>query len=272
MKKIIFACLLVFIGITAFSQDNIQNRVKPVIAEGINIYQIEMGNWIGPKLFPSKYRGKEKIGGNLSYIESGKTKTIFFTKGEKPKVLGTLVYDPTFDEQQTQVDLMSRELTPSEKELYTLQVNALKDVSDASFFPVPANAVLRLIPVIENGDRKVFVLSQSDKPGTVIFGNDFVLSYDSKLNLTDKQSLHKNTAVVTYDPEAGRENNTTSSHAIVGEKTDFPTSTDIATLLLYEKLTKWNQHTFISENNIFFWNYATRDLQVMPKKSPDSKY
>jgi len=272
MKKILFSLLSVCFGIMAYAQDNFQSQAKSIIGEGINIYQMEMANWISPKLFAAKYKGKEKIGGNLSYLEAGKTKTIFFTKGEKPKVLGTVVFDPAFNDEQTQVDLMLRDLTPSEKELHILLANASKTITDVGFFPVPSNSVLRVIPVIENGDRKVYVMAQSNKTGAVIFGNDFLLSYDSKLNLTDKRALHKNLAVVTYDPEAGRENNSSSSHAIVGEKSDFPTSTDIATLLLYEKMTKWSQHTFISENNIFFWDYASRNIQVMPKKSPDTKY
>jgi len=170
MKKITILLLLSVMLTKAFSQDLLQDKIKPIIKQGKMIYQLEMANWTASKLFAQKYKGKEKAAGYVSYIESDKVKTVFYFKADKLKSLAMFTFDESFDEKNTQVDMISRILTPAEIELTKLRASAMKAIDDASFFVVPADAHLSVIPMVSNGEHKVYVMSESDKPGVVVFG------------------------------------------------------------------------------------------------------
>jgi len=271
MKKITILLLLSVMLTKAFSQDLLQDKIKPIIKQGKMIYQLEMANWTASKLFAQKYKGKEKAAGYVSYIESDKVKTVFYFKADKLKSLAMFTFDESFDEKNTQVDMISRILTPAEIELTKLRASAMKAIDDASFFVVPADAHLSVIPMVSNGEHKVYVMSESDKPGVVVFGNDYVLNYSNDLSLKSKSALHGNVVMVNYEVGAVNTNDKLSSHTLVGKDEEMVSPIDIATLFLYKKDTRWRQHSFISEKYIFFWNYETESLNAIAKKAPPAK-
>jgi hypothetical protein len=271
MKKLFFTLLSVLMIGNAMAQDKLQDEVKPVITEGKAIYELEMANRVGNNLFKSSYKGKEVVAGFVSYPSNENIVTVFYSAGEKPKALGSIVFDKSFEADASKMELGTRDLTPAESELMKLNIKASNLTQDAEAFTLPSGAKFDLVPMISANTRKVFVLTESTKEGIVIFGNDYLLTFDSKLNVTDKKSLHKNMAAVEYDKDAGTANDKGSTHTHLAQEGEMVTATDIATLFLYEKSTKWSQHTFISENYIFFWNYGTHDLQVITKAAPKTK-
>jgi hypothetical protein len=264
MKKLMFSLLLLLVVGNAIAQD-IQTKIKPVIEEGKQIFQIEMANRMAPKLFKAKYKGKEKASEHISYLESNSVRSVFFTKGEKPKVLGSILFDASFEEDNIMSEFTERELSVKEIEISKLKSAASKMLQDASSFNALPNTSFSIVPLMPNGENKVFILSIPKEEGTVLFGNDYVLNFDNKFNLTSKEALHRTLASVTYTPGAGRENDQKSSHTHVATNGDLVTSTDIATLLLFQKPTGWSQHTFIAENYIFFWSYVSNELKAIPK-------
>ena len=250
MKQIILTLLSFFIIEVGSAQDLLKAELKPVVTEGILIYKIATANKLGSKLFPLKYSGKEKAAGYVSYSDADQFKTIVYSGGEKPKALGSFTFNEKLEESKAVFDPSTRELSGEEAELMRLQNAAFKESSDVSSYQVPSNAKLTPVVIRSNDERKVFLITESTSVGTVFFGNDYILNFDAKYNLADKQPLHKNMSVVNYDPEAGSANDKESSHTMVAAKSDLVTSTDVAVLLLCESATKWTHHSFISENYI----------------------
>ncbi len=271
MKTFLFTILSILVLGSASAQDKLQGEVKPIIAEGKAIYRLEMANRIGSKLFNAAYKGKEPMAGLISYPVDDNVVTLFYSGGEKQKAIGTILFDSSYEEDKAKVDMAARDITQAEMQLIRLYSNAKKLTQDAANFTLPENATFNLVPMMSDNTGKVYVMTVSSKDDVVIFGNDYLLKYDSKLNLTDKKALHKNMAAVSYDKNAGTANDTGSTHTHLAAEGEMVSATDIATLFLYEKLTKWSQHTFISENYIFFWNYGTHDLQVISKAPPRTK-
>ena len=58
-------------------------------------------------------------------------------------------------------------------------------------------------------------------------------------------------------------------HSHLPETGDFITATDICTLMLYEKFTKWKQHKVVSKNYLNIWNCLTDQLTVISMATID---
>ena len=263
MKKIGLVLCAVFMIFQTYAQD-IYAELKLVVLEGKNIYRTHAASEIGKQVFSEKYKGKLKAAGNISYLDGSIAKAVFYAAGEKPKVIGTLSFANTIDKESATNDFAEREMNANEMEVYKLKIASEKALTEAALNAVP-NSKFITVPMVANGKHKTYVLSQSEKNGVVIFGNDYILNFDAKNNFTGKEVLHKNMAAITYDMEAQSANDKSSSHTHVAEKGDMITPTDIAILYMYEKATAWTHHTFISEAYIYFWNYATQDIQAIPK-------
>ena len=138
-------------------------------------------------------------------------------------------------------------------------------INSDTLFKTFKNTNLNIIPLVHNGERKVYVLTGPEQNGVVIFGNDYLLTFNNENNLTGKRQLHKNIIPINYGgkEEDGKEIEGTI-HSHLPETGDFITATDICTLLLYEKFTKWKQHNVVSKNYLNIWNCLTDQLVVIP--------
>jgi hypothetical protein len=128
------------------------------------------------------------------------------------------------------------------------------------------NTNLNLIPIIHKGQRKVYVLTGPTEAGVVIFGNDYLLTFNKKNQLTSKKALHRNIISVDYaeEPVPGAEAVATM-HTHARETGDFITATDICTLMLYSKFANWKQHMVVSEKYVSIWNCETNKLITISK-------
>jgi hypothetical protein len=89
MNKILIA-LLTLINLTAFGQDNLTEQAKPIVEEGKRLYKSEMASWYGTDLFLESYKDKTNIGGYFSYADNTIATCVFYSKTDKPKVIGTI--------------------------------------------------------------------------------------------------------------------------------------------------------------------------------------
>lgn len=262
MKKALCILCLTLIGFTSLGQDKTDKLTKPIVEEGKRLYKSEMASWYGTDIFVAKYKEREKIGGYLSYAENDTvTKCVFFSKDEKPMVIGTMTFDPSFSVETAQTDLGERELTTKELELYTIRKKALATINSDTLFKRYQNTSLNLIPLISNGEKKVYVLTAPQKDGVVIFGNDYLLTFDDKNNLKDRKKIHKSLIPMEY------ENSVSGIHSHVPETGDFITATDICTLMLYEKFAKWEAHYVMSKKYVSIWNCKKDELFIMTTKA-----
>jgi hypothetical protein len=84
--------------------------------------------------------------------------------------------------------------------------------------------------------------------------------------LKDKKRLHKNILFLEYNNKSDEKG---SMHTHLPETGDFITSTDICTLMLYEKFTQWEQYLVISAKYVSFWNCKSNILTVISLKAFD---
>jgi len=262
--------LSTLISISAFGQDNLATLTKPIVDEGKRLYKSEMASWYGTDIFVENYKERANIGGYFSYTENEISKCIFFSKGDTPKVIGTISFDSTYNTKTAKTEIFEREFTKLESDLYTIRKIALVTINSDTLFKTYKNTNLNLVPLIDNDERKVYVLTGPEQNGVVIFGNDYLLMFDTANNLVTKKPLHKNIITINYGSKEleGKEIEGTI-HTHLPETGDFITATDICTLMLYEKFTKWKQHNVVSKNYLNIWNCLTDELVVIPMETID---
>ncbi len=248
------------------AQNNLSEKAQPIVEEGKRLYKSEMASWYGTDLFLAEFKETEKIGGYFSYTEGEVSKCIFFTKGEKPEVVGTISFDSTYSTETAIVDLKIRVFTANEQALFEIRDAALKEVRTNEMFLNYENTSLNLIPMISDGEKKVYILTGPKNTGVVIFGNDYLITFKKNNKIDKMKTLHKNILPVEYGGKDD-ENAVGAIHSHLPETGDFITATDICTLMLYSRYTRWKTYTVVSEKYMNLWNCETNTLLVLPMKS-----
>lgn len=268
MKTTFILLFSLAIVLQSLAQSKFDKQTKPIVEEGKSLYRSEMASWYGTDLFVSKFKETSRIGGYLSYAENDSTKCVFFSKDDLPKVIGTITFDTTYHTNTAKVDLSERQFKMVENELYTIRRAALETMKRDTIFKHYKNCNLNLIPIITNGEKKVYILTGPQQNGVVIFGNDYLLNFDGQNKLTSTKRLHKNIIVFnTQEKEADGKEVTATTHSHLPETGDFMIATDICTLMLYERFTTWQQHTVYSGKYFSIWNCKTNQLFVMTKEA-----
>ncbi len=264
MKK---ALTIIFTLITmgAFAQKTPTDEAQPIVAEGKLLYKSEMASWYGTDLFLEKYDNKDNIGGYFSYTDKELSKCIFFSKSDNPEVIGTVSFDSTYNLATAITDLSVRKFTAYENDIFEIRNKAIDVAIADTLFKTYKNTNLNFIPLINGNEKKVYVLTGPEQNGIVIFGNDYLLTFDQYNNLKIKKRLHKNIIGINYGgkQEDGKEEES-AVHSHLPETGDFITATDICTLMLYEKFTTWKTHNVVSKKYLNIWNCKTDQLTVIP--------
>jgi hypothetical protein len=269
MKKTLFLFISLTFCIVTFGQDKFAKKTSVIVEEGRKLYKSEMASWYGTDIFLEKYIDhKENIGGYFSYTENDTSICVFFAKGNIPSVIGTMSFDSTYNILTARTDLTERTFTSKELELYIIRKKALEAINDDTLFKTFNNTNLNLIPIIDKEGKRVYVLTGPQKNGVVIFGNDYLLTFD-KNNLVKKRCLHKNIIPIEYSKD---EEDVITFHTHLSSSGNFITATDICTLLLYEKFAKWKQHIVMSKKYVSIWDCKTERLLVLTKKVWDKIY
>lgn len=267
MRKI-FLLMMCCRAITSFAQKTPNELAEPIVSEGKLLYRSEMASWYGTDLFLEAYKNRSNIGGYFSYVENETAKCIFFSKSDEPKVIGTIAFDKTYEVKKATVNIEERNFTSSELELYTIRKLSLQEINSDTLFKTYQNTNLNLIPLIHNNEKKVYVLTGPSQSGVVIFGNDYLLTFDANNKLLAKKQLHNNLIpIYTNSKESEGMDVVGTMHSHLPETGEFITATDICTLMLYSKFTKWKQHNVVSKEYLNIWNCETNELLVLPMET-----
>lgn len=263
MQKTLFLILFALLSLSIFSQKSVDQQIESIKKEGVKLYKSEMASWYGTDIFIEQYQNKENIGGYLSYSEKDKNICIFYFNSNKPKVIGTIAFDDSFDITKANIDLTERAFNSTENQLYILRKKAQDIIynDETSFFQHYENTKFNLIPLIEKEVSKVYLLTGPSISNVVVFGNDYLLTFNKQNELIDKKALHKNIIPIEFGEEG--ENIESTMHSHLPETGDLMTATDICTLMLYGKFTSWKQHLVVSENYLNIWNMADNSYHIM---------
>jgi hypothetical protein len=266
MNKILTIIFALFTS-SILAQNHLTKLAEPIVAEGKLLYKSEMASWYGTDLFLEKYKDKQNIGGYFSYVENEISKCIFFSKSDFPKVIGTISFDDTYNLKTAKIDLVERDFTEYEYDIYQIRKLALSEINtDKTLFKHYENSNLNLIPLIQGKEKKVYVLTGPKQSGVVLLGNDYLLTFDKNNKLKLKKQLHKSLIPITYggkDKDGKPFISEESIHTHLPETGDFITATDICTLMLYGKFAKWKTHNVVSQKYLNIWNCETNELSVV---------
>ena len=264
MKNFLVLCILAFPGVHAYAQSQAET-----LQEGTLLYKSEMASWVGTDLFLEKYGDqKENAGGYFSYVSGNKAICVFFSKGDSPKAIGTFTFDSTYTPQTAIIDGQARELTKHEQDLMTIRQASLREYTSDTLFHSYKNTNPNFIPVSDEKGKRVYVLTGTEEQGLLVFGNDYILTFDKNNILKQKRQLHKNLIPIKYDQADGNLVLVTA-HTHLPETGDLITATDICTLMLYAPRITWGQHFVLSENNVSIWDCKKKELLVMTRKAWD---
>jgi 5S rRNA maturation endonuclease (ribonuclease M5) len=263
----ILICFL-FFSLISRAQEDLNEQAKPIVAEGKLLYRSEMASWYGTDIFLEKYPNRQNLGGYVSYPFGTLTRCVFFSRADAPKVIGTVAFDSTFDVKTAVVDLTEREMNEIEKEYYALRKAAIQVVNNDTLFKSYNNTNLNLIPVLDGGQKRVYILTGPVKNGVVIFGNDYLLTFDQQNNVLTKKALHKNIIVTSLeDFDAKGQTMVAGMHNHLPETGAFISPTDICTLMLYSKSAGWEHYYVTSEKVYNIWNCKTNQLLVLTREA-----
>jgi hypothetical protein len=259
MKSLSCLSLLALLTLNLQAQEpNLFAIAQKIKAEANDLYQTELASWNGTDLFLERYANKVNIGGYVSYVDGATRKCVFVSKGEKPLVIGTIIFDSTFNLKKAVVKLKERHLTNYEKDLYAIRNAALTEVNQDTMFKHYKNTNYNLIPIIKGDSKKVYILTGTTKQGEILFGNDYLLEFDKDNKILGKKRLHNSLISMAYGDEKEQAGGI-HSHVL----DDFITATDVCTLLLYAGLAQWKQHVVVSEKYVSMWNCQTNQLLII---------
>jgi hypothetical protein len=255
----------IIFGTLLFTNNTFGQSKDEILTEAYLLYNSEKASWHGTDIFLEKFPEKRNlIGGYLSYSEDNQHSCIFFDKAENPNLLAKLTFNENFNIEQIKIDTISRKLNTLEKNLFTIRKIALAEMNKDTLFKQYKNTDLNPIPLISNKEKKVFVLTGPQISGVVIFGNDYLLTFDKNNKIKTKKALHKNIISIEYNAETKSD---ITMHSHLKPTSNLITSTDLCTIMLYEKYARWKQHIVVSKKNVSLWDCEKDVLLVMTKKA-----
>src|SRR5580765_6941695 len=92
MKQFLIVLSAISICSCSFGQVDRMHIADSISSEGKKLYKSEMASWYGTDVFVERFKSeRENIDGYFSYPEADSYKCIFFSKGNNPEVLATIM-------------------------------------------------------------------------------------------------------------------------------------------------------------------------------------
>jgi len=263
MNKLLLLTIASVISASAQAQSALDKKAKEVLAEGKQLYRMETANRQAPALFKQKYKGKEKPAGNFTYVEKDEVRCIFYGKDAANTVLGTIIIDTALDFAHAIVDVTARKLTSRENSLYEMYTAATTAIKTDSFFKKYDNSSMAALPMIADGEKKVYIMSFPASNGTITLGNDYLLTFSDNNTISSRKKLHKDMVTLAKDGRNANGGGGYTMHTHVQEGDGLILPTDLCTLMLYKTTGKWSQHYVISRNHVCIWDKDNNELSVL---------
>ncbi|MBA3986709.1 MAG: hypothetical protein H0X63_09090 [Flavobacteriales bacterium] len=265
MQKAIIILLLMSSSLV-YSQNK---ETEKILNEGKLLFRMEKGSWYGTDDMLARFETKkDSIGGYLSYeTAENKINTIFFSRFNSDEILIRYEFDSLPKPEPIKIDTLNKKATDLEKSLISIRQDARGKAysgNDDKFFTFFENTSLNFIPVITEKERNVFILTGPQVSGIVLIGNDYKLTYNKKNEFVKKDKIHNSILQFQYKSEKGESPIETTFHSHV--ITDYISSTDICTLLLYKDFLEWKQHIVIGEKYVSIFNLENESLFTMKTK------
>ncbi len=240
-------------------------KTDAILQEGKLLYQLEKAAWMGTESFLDRYNHlKESVGGYVSYKnEKGQLINLFYNKENPVRIVARFSFELNPEMILLRSDTLPSEATSYETDLITLRQDALRRISvnEEGFFSTYSNTRLNLIPLIQNHEKKLFIITGTKDKNVIYIGNDYLLHYNEKNELINKEKIHQ--SILQYPCKSGGGNQPASATFHSHVSSEYITSTDICTLLLYKDQLEWRQHYVFGENHVSVFDLDHERLVVL---------
>jgi len=261
MKTLPFLILALSISFLGFSQERDLKRVADSIkAEGEKLYRSEWASGHGSSIFSTNYAEKKLLsGGYFSYETNKDLVNIFFSKDTDPKVIATIKFNQKLDDVKYKIDTTTRKFTDIEKEIYTIREKTVDVIKTDTLFQFHPNTDHNLVPIVENGIKKVYIITAQTSSLEVLLGNDYLINFDSENNIINKIKLHNNLIPL---PNGGAQVIEASSHVHLGKTSDFITATDVCIFKFWKPKITWVITFVQSAGYVSAWHFRDEYLDI----------
>ncbi|MEB2779083.1 hypothetical protein U3A58_01665 [Algoriphagus sp. C2-6-M1] len=180
--------IIIFFSLFSTIQVNAQKPdSEALLKEGMLLYRLEKAAWYSTDHFLENFPDKrDSIGGYLSYQGIDEhVFSIFYSRFDHNRILARYQFDNLPTSTPNSVDTEVASALEIETDLISIRQDALMMLTSNSdgFFTYYENVSFNAISLIDGKNRKVFILSASQKQGSVFIGNDYLLKYNSKNKL-----------------------------------------------------------------------------------------
>ncbi len=244
---------------------------EKILKEGKMLYRLEKAAWFGTDYFRAYFKDKkDSIGGYLSYIDKNENVVnLFFSRYDSSQVLARFYFDSIPQKLPKKTDVFYTRAFTNELALIKIRQDVLRRIrmDKDDFYHIYPNSSLNLIPIINEDEQKVYILTGPNNADSVLIGNDYLVFYDEDLEFSKQVKLHN--SIIPLQSKSTDKTKaieiTVHSHVL----DDFITATDICTLLLYKDFVEWNTHYVISENYVSLFNLKNESLMIITREAFD---
>ena len=268
MKKIILLLALsVFFVLSAggkYTQEYLDKQAELIAVEAEKLYLLERGSWRATDIFLKKFHKQtDNTGGYVTYFSDKSTVTsVFYSKGSSPKTIAVFAYNIFSKTENVKIDSKERELTKYENELRMIRESVYKEMKNTDFYTFYENTSPNIIPIIENNEKKAYILTAPKLSNVLITGNDYLLTFNDDYTLKSTEAFHKSMIAMNMSlPEMKTAVSATHSH--VKGKSEFITPTDLCTLRLYASMLNLESYHVISAGYISIWDFKKNTLTIL---------
>ncbi|HEY6159703.1 MAG TPA: hypothetical protein VI112_00730, partial [Bacteroidia bacterium] len=213
-KTIAFFCFAIF-ALQGFSQKPSSKVIQEIKDEANALYALESANAASLDLFYDNEFKADAIKGFFSYKDKDSIRTIFYAQIDTtdPKfrqqsdsvkklykeevdyytVVRSFSYGRSLNKKNAVLTDVNRKMTEDERLLMRARLAIFKEFdADTAKYKRYLNTSLSMLPIDYKKYLKVYFITLPNKPGVVIFGNDYCFEFDKKtLTLTKKEKLHQ---------------------------------------------------------------------------------
>lgn len=258
-KLITLLLLTIFCPTSLFSQHN----EKEIMEQGKLLYKSEKASWQGTDMFLDRFPEKSKLaGGYFSYTEKDRNICVFYDRDTVPKTVAVFSFDDTYLSVRAQIDTVAREFSDYEKDLYSIRKEAMAELNRNPVFEFYNYTSFNPVPLIYKEKKMVYFFTGPKKGNVVIFGNDYLITFNDDNTVDNVEKLHSSMTPVNY---SGNSSETNSLHAHTED--DIITATDVCVLMLYSPYTNWEKHYVLSKTKVSVWDCFKNEFYIIDRSA-----
>lgn len=262
--------LLSFFSISVSAQKIDLEKKAEIIEEGYLMFRLELASWQSTDRLRDYLRGPQvrALAGYLSYSDEDSLRSIYYTAGDAPQILATVSFDRDGSPGSLVVDSTARQATQTELLYIQLREAALRNAQNdqTDFYVMYENTGINLVVLPGEKRHKVYFMTAPQVEGVVLMGNDYLLEFDENIQLISRKKLHAGLIEMKLGTESGAKGELITAHEHQKGESDYITSTDLCTLLLYSQLTDWVAHHVLSPKFVSVWDIESEQMLILTQK------